>query len=125
MSLACMVAYFLVPNATVLLLFAAVIFSVHSGTERIINHLDGNKQETSHGRRRKAAITIVDGIEFTGPEMQPGDMVLDALLIVRVQSPGAPKSRVTVYRSAGLDDVVETGMLQIEAARDMAPLGSG
>jgi hypothetical protein len=62
----------------------------------------------------------VAGNEFNGPDMDPGDMVVDALLLVRVQSTDTAKSRITVYRSAGMDDVIETGMLQIHAARDMA-----
>jgi len=61
----------------------------------------------------------VVGIEFNGPAMEAGDMVLDAVLLVRVQSPDSPRSRVTVYRSVGMDDVIETGILQIHAARDM------
>jgi hypothetical protein len=55
LTLACIAAYALfgqqLPDS-VLLLFAAVIFAVHGGTERIIQRLSQDK-ETRHGRRRQ------------------------------------------------------------------------
>ena len=53
LSLGCMVAYWLLGSLwsdSVLLLFAAVIFSVHAGAGRVIQHID-SKNGASHGRR--------------------------------------------------------------------------
>ena len=62
----------------------------------------------------------VAGINFTGPEVEEGEMVMDAVLIVRVQSLDSGKSRITSYRSVGMDDVTETGMITIHAHRDLS-----
>lgn len=70
------------------------------------------------------------GINLIGPDLDAGEVVVDAVLIVRLQSVDEPRSRITVYRSEGLDDVTETGMLAIHAHRALnywnrLPMGSG
>jgi hypothetical protein len=60
-----------------------------------------------------------EGLQFDGPELDGGEFIMDAVVIARVQSMDNGRSRVVAYRSHGLDDIVETGLLQIHTARDM------
>ena len=66
-----------------------------------------------------AAENPLAGIDFEGPELDEDEIAVDAVCIVRIQNLSTGRSRITTYRSSGLDDVVETGMLQIHAQRDM------
>jgi hypothetical protein len=63
---------------------------------------------------------ILGNLTFHGPDLDAGDIITDAVVVVRVQNPERKGSRVRVFRSAGIDVLAETAMLQISAKRDMA-----
>ena len=65
-----------------------------------------------------AAVNPLAGIEFTGPELPPSMMIVDAVVLARVQNIETGRSQVVGFRSKGIDDVTETGMLHIAGIKD-------
>lgn len=61
---------------------------------------------------------ILDGITFNGPPVGDDKIVLDALCILRVQSVTEGRSQIITYRTPGVDDVTETGMLYVASLKD-------
>lgn len=59
-----------------------------------------------------------DGMKFKGPAIPEGAMAMDALILVRVQSVASGRSQVVNYRSVGIDDVTESGILHIAILKD-------
>ena len=68
----------------------------------------------------KQPLNILEGLTFEGQDLEPGDIITDAVVVVRVQNPERKGSRVRAFRSVGIDELAETAMLQISANRDMA-----
>jgi hypothetical protein len=61
---------------------------------------------------------ILDGVTFVGPPVPDDKVVVDALCVLRVQSVTEGRSQIIVYRTPGVDDVTETGMLYVASLKD-------
>ena len=53
----------------------------------------------------------LNGLQITGPELDPGEIIADAIIITRVMRADQDHSALNIHATSGTDAIVELGML--------------